>query len=49
LGNQEIRVLWAKPQRAIAPGQSVVLYNTTNSYVLAGGIACQDSTKVSLQ
>jgi tRNA-specific 2-thiouridylase len=48
LGNQEIRVLWAKPQRAIAPGQSVVLYNTTNSYVLAGGIACPDSTKVSL-
>jgi tRNA-specific 2-thiouridylase len=49
LGNHEIRVLWAQPQRAIAPGQSVVLYNTTNSYVLAGGIACQDSTKVSLQ
>jgi len=25
-----------------------VLYNTTNSYVLAGGIACPDSEKVSL-
>jgi tRNA-specific 2-thiouridylase len=49
LGNHEIRVLWAQPQRAIAPGQSVVLYNTTNSYVLAGGIACPDSEKVSLQ
>ena len=43
LGNHEIRVLWAQPQRAIAPGQSVVLYNTTNSYVLAGGIACPES------
>jgi tRNA-specific 2-thiouridylase len=49
LGNYEIRVLWAQPQRAIAPGQSVVLYNTTNSYVLAGGIACPESEKVSLQ
>jgi tRNA-specific 2-thiouridylase len=49
LGNYEIRVLWAQPQRAIAPGQSVVLYNTTNSYVLAGGIACPDSKKASLQ
>ena len=49
LGNHEIRVLWAHPQRAIAPGQSVVLYNTTNSYVLAGGIACPESEKVSLQ
>jgi tRNA-specific 2-thiouridylase len=49
LGNHEIRVLWAQPQRAIAPGQSVVLYNTTNSYVLAGGIACSESEKVSLQ
>jgi len=42
-------VLWAQPQRAIAPGQSVVLYNTTNSYVLAGGIACSESEKVSSQ
>jgi tRNA-specific 2-thiouridylase len=49
LGNHEIRVLWAQPQRAIAPGQSVVLYNTTNSYVLAGGIACSESEKVSSQ
>jgi len=49
LGNYEIRVLWAQPQRAIAPGQSVVLYNTTNSYVLAGGIACPESEKVSSQ
>jgi len=49
LGNHEIRVLWAQPQRAIAPGQSVVLYNITNSYVLAGGIACPESEKVSLQ
>ena len=47
LGNQEIRVTWLQPQRAIAPGQSVVLYNTTNTFVIAGGIACSDSEKVS--
>ncbi|MEY3699909.1 MAG: tRNA-specific 2-thiouridylase MnmA, partial [Actinomycetota bacterium] len=47
LGNHEIRVTWLQPQRAIAPGQSVVLYNTTNTFVIAGGIACSDSEKVS--
>ena len=47
LGNHEIRVLWSQPQRAIAPGQSVVLYNTTNTFVIAGGIACPESEKVS--
>ena len=45
LGNQEIRVTWLQPQRAIAPGQSVVIYNTTNTFVIAGGIACSDSEK----
>jgi tRNA-specific 2-thiouridylase len=48
LGPDSLRIHWAEPQRRIAPGQSIVLYNTINSYVLAGGIACQDSTKVSL-
>ena len=48
LGPDSLRIHWAQPQRRIAPGQSIVLYNTINSYVLAGGIACQDSTKVSL-
>ena len=48
LTESEIRLNWLVPQRRIAPGQSVVLYNVTNSYVLAGGIACPDSEKVSL-
>jgi tRNA-specific 2-thiouridylase len=48
LTESEIRLNWLVPQRRIAPGQSVVLYNVTNSYVLAGGIACSDSEKVSL-
>lgn len=30
---------WAEPQRRIAPGQSVVLYEVTNRYVLGGGTA----------
>lgn len=48
LSDRSLRIHWNEPQRRIAPGQSVVLYNTINSYVLAGGIACQDLTKVSL-
>jgi tRNA-specific 2-thiouridylase len=48
LGPDSLRIHWAQPQRRIAPGQSIVLYNTINSYVLAGGIACPDSTKASL-
>jgi len=30
---------FATPQRRIAPGQSVVCYDPTNSFVLGGGIA----------
>ncbi|MFM7338323.1 MAG: aminomethyltransferase beta-barrel domain-containing protein, partial [Actinomycetota bacterium] len=30
---------FATPQRRIAPGQSVVCYDLTNSFVLGGGIA----------
>jgi tRNA-specific 2-thiouridylase len=46
---RSLRIHWSEPQRRIAPGQSIVLYNTINSFVLAGGIACPDSAKVSLQ
>jgi tRNA-specific 2-thiouridylase len=49
LGPDSLRIHWTQPQRRIAPGQSIVLYNTINSYVLAGGIACPDSEKASLQ
>jgi tRNA-specific 2-thiouridylase len=48
LGPDSLRIHWTQPQRRIAPGQSIVLYNTINSYVLAGGIACPDSTKALL-
>lgn len=40
LSNSSIRLTWQAPQRSIAPGQSVVLYEVTNNFVLAGGIAC---------
>lgn len=32
-------VSWREPQRRVAPGQSVVFYDPSNSYVLGGGIA----------
>ena len=32
-------VQWAQPQRRVSPGQSVVLYDATDTYVLGGGIA----------
>jgi tRNA-specific 2-thiouridylase len=34
-----VTVRWQEPQRAIAPGQSVVFYDPTDTYVLGGGIA----------
>jgi tRNA-specific 2-thiouridylase len=34
-----VRVAWHAPQRRIAPGQSVVLYDRSDSYVLGGGHA----------
>ena len=49
LSTRSLRIHWSEPQRRIAPGQSIVLYNTINSFVLAGGIACPDSAKASLQ
>jgi tRNA-uridine 2-sulfurtransferase len=33
------RVTFDRPQRRVAPGQSVVIYDETNSWVLGGGIA----------
>jgi tRNA-specific 2-thiouridylase len=32
-------VRWSSPQRRVAPGQSVVFFDPTDSYVLGGGIA----------
>jgi tRNA-specific 2-thiouridylase len=32
-------VRWNSPQRRVAPGQSVVFFDPTDSYVLGGGIA----------
>lgn len=49
LSPRSLRIHWSEPQRRIAPGQSIVLYNTINSFVLAGGIACPDSAKASSQ
>ena len=34
-----VDVRWHEPQRRVAPGQSVVLYDPTDRYVLGGGIA----------
>jgi len=39
LSSNSVRITWNKAQRRIAPGQSVVLYNMTNTHVLGGGIA----------
>ncbi|NDI19431.1 MAG: hypothetical protein EBY89_06690 [Actinobacteria bacterium] len=38
-----VEVAWVDKQRRIAPGQSVVFYDVTNSFVLGGGIACAHS------
>jgi tRNA-specific 2-thiouridylase len=32
-------VRWAEPQRRVAPGQSVVIYDGADELVLGGGIA----------
>jgi tRNA-specific 2-thiouridylase len=34
-----VRIEWDTPQRRIAPGQSVVAYDPTDTKVLGGGIA----------
>jgi tRNA-specific 2-thiouridylase len=33
-------VRWTDPQQRVAPGQSVVLYDPTDTFVMGGGIAC---------
>jgi tRNA-specific 2-thiouridylase len=35
----DVEVQWHAPQRRVAPGQSVVLYDPSNTFVLGGGIA----------
>lgn len=35
----DVSVGWNSPQRRVAPGQSVVFYDESNTYVLGGGIA----------
>ena len=35
----DVRLAWHSPQRRVAPGQSVVLYDLTDTFVLGGGIA----------
>jgi tRNA-specific 2-thiouridylase len=32
-------VHWRRPERRVAPGQSVVFYDATDRFVLGGGIA----------
>jgi len=34
-----IRIDWEEPQRRVAPGQSVVLYDLEDRWVLGGGVA----------
>jgi tRNA-specific 2-thiouridylase len=35
-------IVWDEPQRRVAPGQSVVLYDPTNTWVHGGAIATRD-------
>jgi tRNA-uridine 2-sulfurtransferase len=39
LGDGAVTVVWARPERAVAAGQSVVLYDPTDRWVLGGGVA----------
>jgi tRNA-specific 2-thiouridylase len=34
-----VEITWRAPQRRVAPGQSVVLYDASDEYVLGGGVA----------
>jgi tRNA-specific 2-thiouridylase len=38
-GSAPVTVLWDEPQRRVAPGQSVVFYDVTDTRVLGGGVA----------
>jgi tRNA-specific 2-thiouridylase len=39
LDADRVVVRWQEPQRRVAPGQSIVLYDPTDTYVLGGGTA----------
>jgi tRNA-specific 2-thiouridylase len=39
LTGDEVHLRWRQPERRVSPGQSVVLYDATDTYVLGGGIA----------
>jgi tRNA-specific 2-thiouridylase len=39
LDGDSVRLDWVAPQRRVAPGQSVVFYDPTDTFVLGGGIA----------
>jgi tRNA-specific 2-thiouridylase len=39
VGESGARVIWDEPQRRVAPGQSVVFYDQTDTYVLGGATA----------
>jgi tRNA-specific 2-thiouridylase len=36
-------VRWREPQRVVAPGQSLVIYDPSNEFVIGGGVACVES------
>jgi tRNA-specific 2-thiouridylase len=40
----EVHLRWHTPQRRVAPGQSVVFYDPTNTFVLGGAVAARRST-----
>ena len=39
LASDGVLITWHAPQRRVAPGQSVVFYDESNTYVLGGGLA----------
>lgn len=39
IGVDNVVLRWAHPQRRVAPGQSVVLYDPTDRFVIGGGVA----------
>jgi tRNA-specific 2-thiouridylase len=43
-GGGAVDVRWREPQRRIAPGQSIVLYDPSDRFVLGGGIAAAPLT-----
>jgi tRNA-specific 2-thiouridylase len=39
IGDRQVQIDWGLRSTRIAPGQSVVLYDSTNTWVIGGGIA----------